>query len=86
MKNIGKISLAAGLAAAAFILLRKRKDGTRMLDDLTHQVSKWTTMLMDAKDDFIQSKAQTQNKSVPRTAPRTTTASVAGRNPGDIQE
>lgn len=51
MKNLGKISLVAGLATALIVLLRKRRDGTRMLDDVTNQVSKWANMLMSIRDN-----------------------------------
>lgn len=85
MKNFGKISLAAGLAAALFVLLRKRKDGTRILDDVTHQISEWANTLMQARERLSFSNDQHAKPAAPRTAPRTT-ATASARQPGDIQE
>lgn len=68
MKNIGKIGIAAGLAAAAFILLKRRKDGTRLLDDVTHQVTNWANMLMNFKSNLNDSKGSVNGQSMHRPA------------------
>jgi hypothetical protein len=90
MKTFGKITLVAGLATALIVLLRKRKDGTRLLDDLTHQVSSWANMLMKTKEDLGMANGQatssTIGKSTPRTALKTTAGGQGTRQPGDIQE
>jgi hypothetical protein len=87
MKNVGKIGLAAGLAAAIYVLLRKRKDGTRLLDDVTHQIGKWANQLMELKEDYTSATPSTSgNGAVPRTTPKATTAGSVGRQQGDIQE
>lgn len=86
MKNVGKIGLAAGLAAAIYVLLRKRKDGTRLFDDVTHQLGKWANQLIELREDFSEAKPSSANGALPRTAPRATTAGSPGRQPGDIQE
>ncbi len=90
MKTFGKITLLAGLATALIVLLRKRKDGTRLLDDLTHQVSTWAKRLMKAKENFRMANGQTtsstMSKSMPRTAFKTTASVHGSRQPGDIQE
>lgn len=90
MKTIGKITLVAGLATALVVLLRKRKDGTRLLDDITHQVSSWATMLMKTKDNLGMANGQpssgTIGKSAPRTSLKASAAGTSGRQPGDIQE
>lgn len=65
MKNIGKIGVAAGLAAAAFILLRRRNDGTRLLDDVTHQVSNWANMLMNFKSNLNHANGKPNNQATP---------------------
>lgn len=76
MKNLGKIGLAAGLAAAVYVLIRKRADGTRMLDDVTNQVTKWANTLMKVREN-LQQKPSKGNVSKPGQAPRT---SMAGGN------
>ncbi len=90
MKTFGKITLVASLATALIVLLRKRKDGTRLLDDLTHQVSAWANMLMKTKEDLGMANGQatssTMGKSTPRTALKTTVGGHGSRQPGDIQE
>lgn len=86
MKHLGKIGLAAGLAATIFVLLRKRKDGTRLLDDINYQLGSWTDQLMEWKDRLgDEGKASVSNGAQPRTAPRTSPV-TSGRQPGDIQE
>lgn len=92
MKTFGKITLVAGLATALVVLLRKRKDGTRLLDDITHQLSTWANMLVKTKDKLEMANGQsatsaiTSSRSTPRTAIKTTAGVHGSRQPGDIQE
>lgn len=91
MKTFGKISLVAGLAAAVIVLLRRRKDGTRLLDDVTHQISTWANMLVQTKEKLSSANGHpgtmsSSTRSAPRTAMKTAPGGSTGRHPGDIQE
>ncbi len=82
MKNLGKIGLAAGLAAALVLLFRRRKDGTRVLDDISDQVNHWAQALKRSRQgtssiaDTSYSKGRASGSRPP----------ISGRQPGDITE
>ncbi|MEY5069135.1 MAG: hypothetical protein RLZ47_997 [Bacteroidota bacterium] len=82
MKNLGKIGLAAGLAAALVLLFRRRKDGTRVLDDISDQFNHWAQALKRSKQS-TSSIADTSNSKGRSAVSRPLSSS---RQPGDINE
>ncbi|MEY3678324.1 MAG: hypothetical protein RI924_465 [Bacteroidota bacterium] len=82
MKNLGKIGLAAGVAAALVLLFRRRKDGTRVFDDVTAQVTKWADALRQFRqDDRPDTNVRTSYHQGTASRPTAST-----RQPGDMTE
>lgn len=82
MKNLGKIGLAAGLAAALVLLFRRRKNGTRIVDDISNQVTHWAQALKRSR----QSASSIADTSYSQSRGTSSRPLSSTRQPGDITE